>query len=80
MKFKFPLLRPDEVPVAEKDERHDNEAVPVSDSKEAHVSAPAVGSDSESELVNPNFQHGVQAAQAMTQVWSMKHIILAYAL
>ena len=79
MKFRLPL-KADEVPVAEEEVRHDNEAVPDSYSKEAQASAPAVGSDSESELVNPNFQHGVQAAQAMTQVWSMQHIILAYAL
>ncbi|KAK1145222.1 hypothetical protein N8T08_004375 [Aspergillus melleus] len=79
MKFRLPL-KPDEVPVTEKEVRHDNEAVPVPNSKEAQVSDPAVGSDSESELVNPNFQHGVQAAQAMTQVWSMQHIVLAYAL
>ncbi|KAB8236476.1 uncharacterized protein BDW43DRAFT_298099 [Aspergillus alliaceus] len=29
-------------------------------------------------LVNPEFQHGVQSAQAMTQAWSMQHLILAY--
>lgn len=66
--------------MTEKEERQDDEAGPMPESKEAHVSAPAVGSDSESELVNPNFQHGVQTAQAMTQVWSMQHVILAYAL
>jgi len=34
----------------------------------------------ESKVVDPNFQHGVQEAQATTQLWSLKHLILAYVL
>lgn len=39
-------------------------------------------SSSEEDLdkVDPNFQHGVQMAQAMTQVWTRKNLIIAFAL
>ena len=39
-------------------------------------------SSSEDDLdkVDPNFQHGVQMAQAITQVWTRNHLILAFAL
>jgi hypothetical protein len=80
MKFRLPL-KPDEVPVEEK--RHeDDEAktVPHSAFKEAVTSNIKQADDDKSDVVNPEFQHGVQSAQAMTQVWSKQHLIMAYVL
>jgi hypothetical protein len=70
MRFRLPYKR-DELLVDEKNQRPaDNEASTDIRSKE----------ESLSEVVNPDFQHGVQAAQAMTQVWSFSHIVTAYVL
>lgn len=37
-------------------------------------------SDTESEAVDTTAQHGVQKAEATTQVWSRSHLIMAYIL
>lgn len=77
MRFRLPLKR-DEVPVAEVRHRPvDAEGQDVS--KEATAGAAAMD-DSSSDLVNTEFQRGVQAAQAMTQVWSRQHLVTAYLL
>lgn len=78
MKFRLPI-KADEIPVDEK--RHpDDEAnvTPQSATKETATSTVDQANDDKSDLVNPEFQHGVQSAQAMTQVWSKQHLILAY--
>jgi len=66
----------------------DVEASPAaSDSKTAGVnvypesqSGSRLGSDDDLDKVDERFQHGVQMAQAMTQVWTRNHLILAFAL
>ncbi|KAE8363116.1 major facilitator superfamily domain-containing protein [Aspergillus caelatus] len=79
MKFRLPI-KPDEIPVDEKRHPDDDEAnvAPQSASKETATSTVDQADDDKSDLVNPEFQHGVQSAQAMTQVWSKQHLILAY--
>lgn len=34
--------------------------------------------ENESNGITPSFQHGVQSAQAVTQLWSTKHLVMAY--
>jgi ribosomal protein S16 len=34
--------------------------------------------ENESDGVTLSFQHGVQSAQAVTQLWSTKHLVMAY--
>lgn len=66
----------------------DVEASPAStDSKTAGVnvypesqSGSRSSSDDDLDKVDERFQHGVQMAQAMTQVWTRNHLILAFAL
>ncbi|KAE8147774.1 major facilitator superfamily domain-containing protein [Aspergillus avenaceus] len=78
MKFRFPL-KPDEVPVEEKRHPEDHEADATQPaSKEATSTRANQVDDDQSDVVNPEFQHGVQSAQAMTQVWSKQHLIAAY--
>lgn len=79
MRFRLPI-KPDEIPVDEKQQPNDDEAnvTPQSASKEAATSRADQVDDDKSDVVNPEFQHGVQSAQAMTQVWSKQHLILAY--
>jgi len=52
------------------------------ESKEVGVSTNVHQDDTDStdEAVTKEFQHGVQAAQAMTQVWERKHLVAAYIL
>ena len=49
-------------------------------SKEFGVSTDVHSEDDEKAAVTKEFQHGVQAAEAMTQVWETKHLITAYIL
>ncbi|KAL2821779.1 hypothetical protein BDW59DRAFT_164118 [Aspergillus cavernicola] len=78
MRFRLPYKR-DELPVDENQRPADNEAPAEkrADSRPAEVDSKE---DGHGDLVNPEFQHGVQAAQAMTQVWSFSHIVAAYVL
>lgn len=79
MRFRFPLLTPKEVPVTEERRAQDAEGLQYGENEKRGVADNAhAASDDESEVVNTEFQHGVQSAQAMTQVWSMKHLVAAY--
>ena len=79
MKFSLPI-KPDEIPLDEKRHPDDDEAnvAPQSAAKEAATSRADQVDEDKSDVVNLEFQHGVQSAQAMTQVWSKRHLILAY--
>ena len=82
MRFRLPLKR-DEVPVAEVRHRSSDVEDHHGDlqvSKEATTKGAVPVDDSSSNLVNTDFQHGVQTAQAMTQAWSKQHLIIAYIL
>jgi hypothetical protein len=79
MRFRLPLKR-DELPVDESNQRpvdHEAPAEKVVGSQPVEVDPKENGQD---DVVNAEFQHGVQAAQAMTQVWSFSHIVAAYVL
>ncbi|PQE05674.1 siderophore iron transporter protein [Rutstroemia sp. NJR-2017a BVV2] len=73
-------LKPDEVPVPQPRITTDssNEEKPRETVATTGLPATQQGSDADSELVNKEFQHGVQAAEAINQVWSKKHLIMAY--
>lgn len=78
MRFRFPLKR-DEIPVAETRQRQDDtEASNGTQEESKGASAEELKLDDGSDIVNPEFQHGVQSAQAMTQVWSKQHLIMAF--
>lgn len=82
MRFRLPLKR-DEMPVAEVRHRPvdaEEQRDGLDASKEARTVGAVAMDDSSSDLVNAEFQRGVQAAQAMTQVWSRQHLITAYLL
>ncbi|KAL4907388.1 hypothetical protein BDW74DRAFT_149064 [Aspergillus multicolor] len=79
MRFRLPYKR-DELPVDINSQRpSDNEAITE---KGAEALPAEVNNEKQSQgdIVNSEFQHGVQAAQAMTQVWSFSHIVAAYIL
>jgi hypothetical protein len=77
LKFRSPS-RPAEAPVVDDERPQDGENVAqVSEKNDTVVDTK---SDSDDEFVNKDFQHGVQAAQAMTQVWTLQHLIIAYVL
>ncbi|EAU31749.1 conserved hypothetical protein [Aspergillus terreus NIH2624] len=78
MRFRVPHLKPNEVPVTEERQTQtDAEGLQYEDDRKGAPTANATDDDG-SEIVNSKFQHGVQSAQAMTQVWSMSHLIAAY--
>jgi len=64
-----------EAPVLEKTD--DQTPSSSQDTKKAITST---ASDSESEVVDTEFQHGVQSAQAMNQIWTRNDLIITYAL
>jgi len=66
-----PVQADNEYPV-EKSE-HDKE-LGVSTVDDGHLS------DSSEEKVAPDFQHGVQASEAVTLIWSKRDLIIAYCL
>lgn len=75
-------LRTNDVPVIEeKNGPTDAEASSVKTDgicdKEASV---VTATESGEQGVTPDFQHGVQSAQAVNQVWTKRDLILAYAL
>ncbi|KAL3476763.1 hypothetical protein BJX99DRAFT_227272 [Aspergillus californicus] len=78
MRFRLPYKR-DEVPVDDNLRPADNEA-PTEKEAESRPAELDPKEDKLSDIVNSDFQHGVQAAQAMTQVWSFSHIVAAYVL
>ncbi|KAL4971673.1 major facilitator superfamily domain-containing protein [Aspergillus desertorum] len=79
MRFRLPYKR-DELPVDENNQqRADNEAF-AEKRAESQPAEVGVKEQKQDDIVNPEFQHGVQAAQAMTQVWLFSHIIVAYIL
>ncbi|KAL4763470.1 major facilitator superfamily domain-containing protein [Aspergillus foveolatus] len=79
MRFRLPYKR-DELPVDENNQRPaDNEGF-VEKGTESQGAEVGIKEQKQDDIVNPDFQHGVQAAQAMTQVWSFSHIVAAYIL
>ncbi|KAL5052173.1 hypothetical protein BDW71DRAFT_213067 [Aspergillus fruticulosus] len=79
MRFRLPYKR-DELPVDENSQRPaDNEAF-AEKGAESQPAEVGFREQKQDDIVNPEFQHGVQAAQAMTQVWSFSHIVTAYIL
>jgi hypothetical protein len=79
IKFRFPS-RPADFPiVAEQQRPADDEHTPGQTGEKGVVVSDAKP-DFEEEVVNKDFQHGVQVAQAVTQVWTKQHLIAAYVL
>ncbi|KAF9885567.1 hypothetical protein FE257_012773 [Aspergillus nanangensis] len=78
MRFRFPHLKPDEVPVHEDVHVSDNEASRAEHGEKTGYTNEHSSEDDASDVVNPEYQHGVQSAQAMTQVWTTKHLVAAY--
>ncbi|TEY63554.1 hypothetical protein BOTCAL_0154g00150 [Botryotinia calthae] len=75
MKFRFNNLTPNEVPVAE-----DTAHISSVDEEKAPTTTANVLSKDDSEVINKEFQHDVQAAEAINQVWTRNHLIMAYIL
>lgn len=75
MKFRFNNLTPNEVPIAE-NTAHTSSV----DEEKTPTTTANVLSQNDSEVINKEFQHGVQAAEAINQVWTRNHLILAYIL
>lgn len=81
MRFRIPLRAPNEVPIVEErpqvadGEKSIGAATPEVDN--AGITTEAKDDRIE---VNKEFQHGLQAAEAMTQVWTRNHLIMAYIL
>jgi len=65
-----------QAPVLEKTDHQSSSASPQ-ETKEAITST---ASDTESEVVDSDFQHGVQSAQAINQIWTRNDLLIAYAL
>jgi hypothetical protein len=79
MRFRLPYKH-DELPVDENNQRPaDNEGF-VEKRTESQPAEVGIKEQKQDDIVSPDFQHGVQAAQAMTQVWSFSHIVAAYTL
>ncbi|KAJ8069565.1 hypothetical protein OCU04_000006 [Sclerotinia nivalis] len=75
MRFRLNHLVPNEVPVAEEPAQTssaDEEKVPATTANALQVN--------DDFITNKEFQHGVQAAEAITQMWTKNHLILAYVL
>lgn len=79
MRFRLPYKH-DELPVDENIQRPADNEAPREKGAEPRPEELDITDDSESDVVNKDFQRGVQAAQAMTQVWSFSHIAMAYVL
>ncbi|KAE8374126.1 hypothetical protein BDV26DRAFT_270531, partial [Aspergillus bertholletiae] len=75
MKFRL-SIKPDEIPVDEKRHSADDDEANIVQLKSPFCAGQV--DDDKSDLVNLESQHGVQSVQAMTQVWSRQHLILAY--
>lgn len=79
MRLRIPNIhtRPNEVPiVAETATGSDVEVAGAQEMNEKDGTQ--VTSKAEEDTVTPEFQHGVQMAQAMNQVWTREHLIAAY--
>ncbi|KAL4779567.1 major facilitator superfamily domain-containing protein [Aspergillus varians] len=79
MRFRLPYKH-DELPVDENSQRPADNEAPTEKGAESLPAEVEPKEGKEGDLVNPDFQHGVQAVQAMTQVWSFSHIVAAYVL
>jgi hypothetical protein len=79
MRFRLPFKR-DELPVDESNQRSVDHEAPAEKGVGSQPAEVDPKEDTQGEVVNAEFQHGVQAAQAMTQVWSFSHIVAAYVL
>ncbi|KAL4866099.1 hypothetical protein BDV12DRAFT_210705 [Aspergillus spectabilis] len=79
MRFRLPFRR-DELPVDENNQRPADDEAFAEKGADSNPTEIGAKEDSQSDVVNPEFQHGVQSAQAMTQVWSFSHIVAAYVL
>lgn len=79
MRFRLPYKH-DELPVDENSQRPTDNEVSTEKGAEPRPEELGTTDDSESDIVNKDFQRGVQAAQAMTQVWPFSHIATAYVL
>lgn len=75
MRFRFNNLTPNEVPIAD-----DTAHTSCVDEEKAPAITANVLSKEDSEVINKEFQHGVQAAEAINQVWTRNHLIMAYIL
>ncbi|CCD34335.1 similar to siderophore iron transporter mirB [Botrytis cinerea T4] len=75
MRFRFNNLTPNEVPIAE-----DTVHTSCVDEEKAPTTTANILLKKDSEVINKEFQHGVQAAEAINQVWTRNHLIMAYIL
>ncbi|TGO50756.1 hypothetical protein BOTNAR_0381g00080 [Botryotinia narcissicola] len=75
MRFRFNNLAPNELPIAE----NTAHASSVDEEKTPTTTANVL-SQNDSEVINKEFQHGVQAAEAINQVLTRNNLILAYIL
>ncbi|KAL2852541.1 hypothetical protein BJY01DRAFT_232579 [Aspergillus pseudoustus] len=79
MTFRLPHKR-DELPINASNQRPIDHEAPSEKGVGSQPAEVDPKEDNQSDVVNADFQHGVQAAQAMTQVWSFSHIVAAYIL
>lgn len=79
MRFK-PRMPPADLVVTETTVPDDVEAVGNSSLQgKSHVTGQSEGeSDGGSDVITKEFQHGVQSAQAINQLWTTKHLVMAY--
>ncbi|KAH8816987.1 siderophore iron transporter-like protein mirB [Xylogone sp. PMI_703] len=78
MKFRIPL-RTNEVPEVEEIQRpNDTEKSTAPAAADSLTALPDEKGDTFE--VNTEFQHGVQAAEAITQIWRKEHLVVAYLL
>ena len=74
MKVKFPFITTAAAPVIEDEEDNKNCVTynSIEDSKK--------GSQNDDDVDNPDFQYGVKAVQASSQVWTKNQLVLVYIL
>ncbi|ESZ96306.1 siderochrome-iron transporter [Sclerotinia borealis F-4128] len=75
MRFRFNHLAPNEVPVAQ-----DSPPALSMDEEKLPTTTTDALPENHNDTTNKESQHGVQAAEAITQVWTRNHLILAYVL
>ena len=79
MRFRFPIRGAKDAPVVDETNPPQDAETAVGDTKEK-VAVDNQAHDSEGEESLSDYEHGVAAIRALAQVWTMKHLIVAYLL
>ncbi len=80
MKFRLPFVQQGELADGERESNDAENTLPPGIESKTAALAVEPQLNRKEEIVTPEFQYGVQSAQAMTQVWSTNHLIAAYVL